>query len=133
MAQKWAWYNLAVVGLTVAVVGALLPVLGPGAHGGFGLLGLLGFGPLLFRRRRDGVVWDERDEAIRRRAVAVAFAVFWLAFVAVCVGLPAFYGWEGRVPVGLVQASVFAGVALIYGVMSVATLVQYRGGPVDGV
>jgi hypothetical protein len=48
-AQKLAWFNLAVVVLTVVTVLILIPVLGPGAQGGFGLLGLLGLGPLFFR------------------------------------------------------------------------------------
>jgi hypothetical protein len=45
-AQKHAWFNLVVVALSVVTVLILVPVLGPGAQGGFGLLGLLGFGSL---------------------------------------------------------------------------------------
>ena len=81
-AQKLACFNLSVVVLTVVTVLILIPVLGPGAQGGFGFLGLLGFGPLFFRRRRNEVVEDERDRAIQRRSVLIAYTVFWLAFVA---------------------------------------------------
>ena len=130
-AQKHACFNLTVVVLTVVTVLILIPVLGPGAQGGFGFLGLLGFGPLFFRRRGNEVVEDERDRAIQRRSVLIAYTVFWLAFVAACVSLPAFYGWKGSVPVAVVQSSVWCGLILVVGVMSVATLVQYRRGTVD--
>jgi hypothetical protein len=130
-AQKLAWFNLTVVVLTVVTVLILIPVLGPGAQGGFGLLGMLGFGPLFFRRKGGEVVEDERDWAIRRRSVLIAYTAFWLAFVAACVSLPAVYGWKGSVPVAVVQSSVWCGLILVVGVMSVATLVQYRRGDVD--
>ena len=129
--QKHACFNLSVVVLTVVTVLILIPVLGPGAQGGFGFLGLLGFGPLFFRRRGNEVVEDERDRAIQRRSVLIAYTVFWLAFVAACVSLPAVYGWKGSVPVAVVQSSVWCGLILVVGVMSVATLVQYRRGAVD--
>ena len=86
---------------------ALTPFGGRGALGGFGLLGLLGLGPLFFRRKGGGVVLDERDQEISRRSLLVAYTVFWLVFVAACVSLPAFYGWGGSVPVFVVQSSVF--------------------------
>jgi hypothetical protein len=92
---------------------------------------MLGFGPLFFRRKGGEVVEDERDWAIRRRSVLIAYSVFWLAFVAACVSLPAVYGWKGSVPVAVVQSSVWCGLILVVGVMSVATLVQYRRGDVD--
>jgi hypothetical protein len=130
-AQRHAWYNLGVVVLTMVVVVALVPVMGRGAQGGFGLLGLLGFGPL-FYWRKGGVVMDERDMEISRRSLLIAYVVFWLAFVAACVSLPAFYGWDGAVPVVVVMSSVFLALMLVTGVTSVATLVQYSlGGKPD--
>ena len=45
-----------------------------------------------------------------------------------CCSLPVFYGWNGSVPVALVQSSVWIGLVLVVGVTSVATLVQYRLG-----
>jgi hypothetical protein len=92
---------------------------------------LLGLGPLFFRHKGGEVVEDERDRAIRRRSVLIAYTAFWLAFVAACVSLPAVYGWKGSVPVPVVQSSVWCGLILVVGVMSVATLVQYRRGTVD--
>jgi hypothetical protein len=130
--QKHAWFNLAVVVASVIVVLALTPFKGRGALGGFGLLGLLGLGPLFFRRKGGGVVLDERDQEISRRSLLVAYTVFWLVFVAACVSLPALYGWGGSVPVVVAQSSVFVAWMLVVGVSSVATLVQYGlGGPTD--
>src|SRR5271155_5604416 len=57
--QKFAWFNLIVIGTTLVVVLALVPF-GKGALGGFGLLGLLGFGPFFFRRKPGKVLMDER-------------------------------------------------------------------------
>ena len=91
-AQKHAWFNLAVIAATFLTVLALIPVLHLGALGSFGSLGLLGLGPLFFRRRRGGVVLDERDRFIQGRSVLVAYSVFWLAFVASCMSLPVVYG-----------------------------------------
>ena len=51
-AQKHAWFNLTVITLTLLIVFTLIPFLGKGALGGFGLSGLLGLGPFFFRKRR---------------------------------------------------------------------------------
>ena len=126
--QKQAWYNLAVVLGSVAVVLVLVPVLGLGAVGGFGLLGLLGASPFLFRGRRR-VVADERDQTINLRSQFAAYLVFWLVYVSACMSLPAVYGWDGRVPVPVVMSSVFVGMMVVVLVSSLATLMQYgRGG-----
>jgi hypothetical protein len=130
-AQKHAWFNLAVVAVTVVTVLALIPVLGPGAQGGFGLLAFLGFGPWFFRRRGGGVILDERDMEIQRRSLLLAYVVFWLAFVAACMSLPVFYGWSGSVPVIVVLSSIWCGMILVVGVTSVATLVMYAMGETD--
>jgi hypothetical protein len=128
-AQKFAWFNLAVITATLITVLALIPVLRQGALGGLGLLGLLGIGPLFLRRKGGGSVWDERDRVIAIRSALAAYTVFWLVFVASCMSLPVFYGWRGEVPVVVVQWSVFVAMMLVVGVTSLATLIQYgRGG-----
>ena len=63
--QKEALFNLVVVGLAFTTVLSLYPVFGRGAVAGFGLLGLLGFGPIFYRKHRGQVVADERDTFIR--------------------------------------------------------------------
>ena len=131
-AQKDVLYNLFVVSLTVVTVLSLVPLFGPGAQGGFGLLGLLGLRPFLFRRRQGGVVEDERDLAIRRRSLLIAYR---------CSGRPlsppVWHFWRstagrgrcpGRYPIGR-----FFGLIIVVGVTSVSTLVMYGAGRFDAV
>jgi hypothetical protein len=130
--QKFAWFNLSVVVLTLVAVLLLLPWLGKGALGGFGLLGLIGLGPLFMRKRPGQVVTDERDALIQQRSWIVAYALFWVVFVLAAVLLaPLVYGQEGAVPVWVVQSSVFCGFMLVYALASIAILVQYAGGTRD--
>src|SRR5262245_4404170 len=130
--QKFAWFNLSVIALALVVVIALLPFLGKGALGGFGFLGLIGFGPLFFRRRPGRVLIDERDTLIQQRSWILAYALFWVVFVVAAVLLsPLVYGAEGAVPVWVIQSSVFCGFMLVYALVSLAILVQYAGGPRD--
>jgi hypothetical protein len=130
--QKFAWFNLAVIGLTLLVVFSLFPFLGYRAMGGLGCLGLIGFGPLFFRRKPGQVIADERDQLIQWRAWIFAYALFWVAFVLVAVVLSAVvYGEDGAVPVSVVRISVFWALLLVYALASVAILVQYAGGSRD--
>ncbi len=127
--QKEAWFNLVVVLSTLVMVTALVPFLGKGAMGGFGLLGFLGLSPVFFRKRPGAVVLDERDSQIRLRSQFCAHLVFWLLFVLAAMSAPAVYGWDGSVPVAMVMASVFCGMIVLSAVASLATLIQYgRGG-----
>ncbi len=129
--QKFAWFNLAVIAFTLAVV-SLLSFWGKGALGGFGFAGFLGFGVLFFRRRPGQVVTDERDLLIQRRSWILAYSLFWLIFVLAAVLLsPLVYGWEGAVPVLVIQISVFCSFMLLYALVSMAILVQYTGGSRD--
>jgi hypothetical protein len=130
--QKYAYFNLAVIALTVAAVLALVPFLGQRALGGCGFLGLLGFSVLFLRPKSGQVSLDERDNLIQRRSTILAYAVFWVAFVLAAVLLsPLVYGQDGAVPVWVVQMSVFCGFMIVNAVMSVAILVQYAGGSQD--
>ena len=130
--QKFAWFNLIVIGFTVAAIVSLAPFLGKGALGGFGLLGLIGFGPFFFRKRKGQVLADERDVLIQQRSWIVAYSLFWVVFVVVAVFLSAaVYGGDGAVPVAVVQMSVAAAFMIVYGLASVAILLQYVGGVKD--
>jgi hypothetical protein len=129
--QKWAWFNLAVITLTVVAVLSLLPFLGKGALGGFGFLGLIGFGPLFFRRKSGQVVADERDALIQQRSWVLAYSLFWVVFVLATVLSAVIYGQDGAVPVWVVQSSVFCAFMLVYALHAIATLVQYAGGARD--
>lgn len=127
--QKFAWFNLAVIACTLLLVFSLLPFLGHRAMGGLGCLGLLGFGPLFFRKKRGQVVTDERDLHIQWRAWIFACALFWVVFVFVATALSVLvYGEDGAVPVAVVRLSVFWAFLLVYALASAAILVQYARG-----
>src|SRR2546425_8536314 len=102
--QKFAWFNLAVIALTLLVVLSLLPFLGYRAMGGLGCLGLIGFGPLFFRKKPGQVVTDERDHLIQWRSWIFAYAPFLVLFVllAFVLSLPVF-GEDGGLPVSVVR------------------------------
>ena len=130
--QKFAWFNLAVITFTLLVVCSLLPFLGYRAMGGLGCLGLIGLGPLFYRRKPGQVLTDERDHLIQWRSTILAYALSWVVFVfAAAVLSPLVYGEMGAVPVSVIQTSVFWLFMLVYGVMSIAILVQYGGGSKD--
>ncbi len=130
--QKWAWFNLVVLGLTLGAVLALLPLLGQRAFGCFGLLGVLGFGPFFFRKKPGQVLMDERDTLIQRRSWVLAYSLFWVVFVLAAVFLSAaVYGEEGSVPVIVVRMSVAGAFMFLYALASIAILVQYAGGSRD--
>ncbi len=129
VAQKHAWFNLFVVGFAAVVVLSLASIRGwPGAFGGFGFMGFAGFAPLLYRKSRQAVLWDERDGEIRRRSVLAGFSVFWVVLVVACLSIPFVYGTSGSVPVTVIQVGVFVGMALFLGVTSLVTLAYY---PID--
>ena len=128
--QKEALFFLVVIVLSLVTVAVLYPFLGPGAVGGFGILGFLGLGPLFsYWKHRGQVVTDGRDQLIRRRSTIFAFSVFWLAFLALAMLAWAVYGGDGAVPVMTVMYAVWCSVILFVGTHAIATLVQYgRGG-----
>jgi hypothetical protein len=128
-AQRQASFNLVVILLSVCTILAVAPAIGiRRAQGGLGLLGLLGLGPFLFRKKPGRVFMDERDIVIQFRAWAVAYSVFWVAFVALCVSAPFTFGSSGFVPVELIQMSVWYAFMIVWGVSSLVTLAQYRWG-----
>ena len=128
-AQRQAWFNLVIISLALGTVLVLTPALGfRRAQGGLGLVGLLGLAPVLFRKRAGKVFMDERDVLIQSRAWAVAYALFWVVFIAVCVSAPFTFGAGGAVPVEWIQSSVWYGFILVWGTSSVATLAQYWWG-----
>jgi len=130
--QRFAWFNLAVIALTLVAVLSLLPFLGKGALGGFGFLGLMGFGPFFFRKKPGQVVADERDRVIWLRAWVLAYAVFWVVFcLAAAILCALVYREDGAVPVWVVGGGVFSALMLVQALASIAILVQYAGGAKD--
>lgn len=126
--EKHAWFNLAICGLAGMTFLALWPWLGPQrAAGALGVLGLWALGPIFYGasdQKRDEEP-DELGRLIQVRAVLAGYAVFWLVFVGVCVGIWAAYGSRGRIAVNVLPLLALGGWALFVVVQSVALLVQY--------
>lgn len=130
--QKFAWFNLSVIAITLVVVGSLFPLLGYRAMGGLGFLGLIGLTPWFFFRSSEKVLTDERDQLIQWRSWILAYSLFWLMLVLLAVVFSAIiYGQDGAVPVTVVQLSVAWCFMFVYAVASVAILVQYAKGAKD--
>ena len=90
MSQEQKQSVLIVLAFAVSVILFLLliPLAGvKPALGAFGVVGIGGLGPLLFRKkRRPGqVTWDERDQMISRRATLSGAMLSYMTFVAGCM------------------------------------------------
>jgi hypothetical protein len=128
-AQRYAWFNLVVICVTLSVMLVLTPALGfRRAQGGLGILGLMGFGPLVFRKRPGKVFMDERDFLIQIRAWVLAYSLFWVVFVGICVAAPFTFGTSGVVAVEWIQMSVWYAFMLVWGISAIATISQYAWG-----
>jgi hypothetical protein len=133
--QKIAWFTLTCVGLALGLslltFGVLYLGLGwpvRAASGAFGFIGLLGFAalaPLLFRKDKGQVAFDERDLQIQRTASLAAFATFWAVFVSAAMVPWFIIGPEGRITVNYLPWMVFGGMLVVEGVRAVVTLQGY--------
>lgn len=132
--QKGAWF-IAAIGV-VALIGflTLVPFVGfwP-AHAAFGLFGLGGLVPLLFRDKAGpgGVTDDERDKAIARRATLCGAMCSYGMFYACLFGTWV-VRWgiqrEETVTVYALTSILFAGAMVFFVARSVALLVYYARG-----
>ena len=128
--QKHAWFNLAVFASALAAYLSLIPLIGVSrAFGAFGICGVWGLGVFFYRKKRAHLVVDERDEQIGRRSVLVAYAAFWLFFVATCMITWGVLHWRGQnsISIYVLPNLVFGGMFVVVVTQSVATLAQYGG------
>jgi hypothetical protein len=127
--QKVAWFNLAVLSTAVLTCIVLIPLIGlPAALGAFGICGLCGFVPLFYRRRSNGVLLDERDQFILRKANLAGLWTFWELFVAACMitwGVIRYVKHQETVPVDVLPILVLGGWLSFMFTQSIATLIQY--------
>ena len=134
-AQKIAWFTLIVlmialtlgalaVGVAYFVVG--LPISrAVGGLGFIGVAGLAGLSPVLFKKDRGKVQYDERDLLIQRKALSGAYSIFWFLFVLAAM-IPFFVlGRKGVISVKYLPAMVFGGMITVMLVQSIVTLEQY--------
>lgn len=129
--EKWAWWTLGVVALTIASYGAFLVLLGhgPATPSVFALLALTSL-PSVSRRHFQGPSFDERERAIANKAIRAGFSAFWLAFVGVLVAIGFVRGWSGTLtlPVWTLSEIICWAFILVVGVEALTTIVLYRGG-----
>ncbi len=128
--QKRAWFVLAVFVVALAGFVGLAVAVGPKlAFAAFGLCGVYGLTPLLFRKRpRPGEVpTDERDRAIAERATAVGGMASYAAFVAACMVPWAVCALRGRrmIDVLALPYVVVAGMVVLFVARAVTVLVLY--------
>lgn len=129
--EKHAWFNLAVIVITVVVFIILIPLLGvEPARGAWGLLGLWGFGNLFYRKKRgeSAVVLDERDQFIQKKSVVIAYVVFWLLFVLTCMLLWWMNKDKGTISVEVLPIMVVGGWIIVTLVQAVTMLIMHRIG-----
>jgi len=99
--QKISW--LMVITFTTAILTAAVAVAAgvfyfkvgfPRAWAGLGFLGLAGlggFGPLIFKKDPGPVQFDERDNMINLKAARGSFALSYLVFGVLCMGIWEYY------------------------------------------
>jgi hypothetical protein len=135
--QKIAWFNLIVIATTISVTSTAIAVefriRGYSTVGWWfvALLALLKLTPRLFKKPQSpgGVVADERDELILKRAVSYTWFAFWWVFIVLAFLSFLIVGPRNSVPtITLPLIALGAGLFLKVA-CSVAILVQYgRGG-----
>jgi hypothetical protein len=128
--QKQAWLTVLMAVASLVAFGVLCPLIGPEpALSGFALFGFTGLGSLFFRKAR----LDERDRAIARRAVVVAFVASYEVFIAACMGVWAimyFLRGSAQISVHVLPLITLAGGVVAFTVHAVAILVLYHS-PVE--
>jgi hypothetical protein len=93
--EKWAWWALGVVFLTICAYGAFLIFLGhgPATTSVFALLALTAV-PASSRRYFRGRTFDEREREIANKAWRAGFSAVWLAFIGLFMTIGFVKGWD---------------------------------------
>jgi hypothetical protein len=133
--QKIAWFTLIVVSLALglslvafAIFHFILGLPVNRAASGFafmGIMGLTGLTPFLFTKNRGKVRYDERDTAIQRKSVIIAYSIFWVLFVAAAMVPWFIIGPNGNITVNYLPWMVFGGMCVVMLLQSIVTLNEY--------
>jgi hypothetical protein len=131
--QKLAWWNIIVITFTIIITTAAIVI--EFRIRGFSTLGiyfiaplvLLKFNRFLFKKPQSkrGVVSDERDSIIVKRAVSFAYTVFWIVFILSSFLLFVLLGPRSSVPTITLLLMALGGGIFMKIICSVAILVQY--------
>ena len=136
--QKRAWFVLGVIASALTCFLVLIPLIGmKPACGAFGLLGLTGLMPLLFRKKGDAeeVALDERDGAILAQATLLGGMTSYVAFVLACMASWfIYYMFQGETTISIHVLPMMVGVAAIVllVVRAITILVLYGREACDG-
>ena len=129
--EKWAWWTLGTVVLTLAAYGAFLAFLGhgPATSAVFALLALSAI-PAASRRRLKGHTVDERERLIANKALLAGFRAFWAAFIGVILAVGFTKGWDATlaVPCWTLGETLWWAATLVLAVQATTTIVLYRDG-----
>ena len=129
--EKWAWWTLGAVVLTIAAYGAFLVFLGhgPATASVFALLALTAL-PRVSRRHFTGQLFDERDKEIGRKSVRAGLSAFYGAFIGLVLGIGYTKGWLATltVPVWILLEVLMWAAILVMLVQAMTVIVLYRRG-----
>jgi hypothetical protein len=125
--EKWSWWTLGVIALTLTAYFAVVAFLGngPGRQSVFALLALNAV-PSISRRNLKGRTFDEREKEIANKSLLAAFRALWLVFIGLVVTIGFLKGWETTLSLPL--WSIWWAAMLGWTVEAVTTLVLYRRG-----
>ena len=136
--QKLAWFNLIVITVTIIIMTTAIAIeihiRGYSTTGIYFLapLVLLRFNPFLFKKPQSegGVLSDERDTLIVKRAISFAYTTFWIVFWVSSFAVHIFMGMEPESSIPTITLPLMAvGGALFMKILySAAILVQYGRG-----
>jgi hypothetical protein len=134
--QKLAWWNLIVITFTIIITTAAIAI--ELRIRGYSTLGIYFLAPLvllrlnafLFKKPQSegGVLSDERDSFIVKRAVSFAYTTFWIIFILSGFLLFILIGPRSTVPTIMLPLMVFGGAVFVKILCSAAILVQYGKG-----
>jgi hypothetical protein len=127
--EKWAWWTLVGVGLTVIAIFTFLALRGGPPRMTFSLIVLSAL-TANRRRRPEGRQFDEREKEIAAKALMAGFRALWVAFIGGALTIGFVKGWDATLslPVWKLTATVWLAAMLLLTVESVTTLVLYRRG-----
>jgi len=127
--EKWAWWTLGVVALTISAYFVLIVVRGngPPTLAAFALLALTA-SPKSSRRYFTAHRFDEREKEISRRALLAGFRALWLVAIMLAVALGCFKGWDTTLslPLWKLSEAPLGAFVLVLAVESATTLVLFR-------
>jgi len=134
--QKIAVFNILVIFFSLSLVIGAVTAIGitkgfPKAYAGLGFLGLcglLGLQPLLFRKDKAKVSFDERDLQISKKAILLGFTASYLFFVFACVGCWWYAKDDGMINVKVLPFIVFGGGMISELTRSASLLILYARG-----